>query len=110
MTTLTTCPPAAEPVPILEGAAADEVLARLAKALGHPARVAIVRFLSHQESCCHGDLADLLPLAKSTVSEHLKVLERVGLVRGEIDGPRSCYCIEPAGLKSLKLLVEGLCP
>ncbi len=92
----------------VEGAEADEELATLAKALGHPARVQIVRLLVRREACVCGDIVDELPLAQSTVSQHLKVLKDAGLVRGEIDGPRVCYCVEPRTLRRLKALVGGL--
>jgi ArsR family transcriptional regulator len=100
-----TSAPDARPV---EGDAADEELATLAKALGHPARVQIVRLLVRREACVCGDIVDELPLAQSTVSQHLKVLKDAGLVRGEIDGPRVCYCVEPRTLRRLKALVGGL--
>jgi ArsR family transcriptional regulator, arsenate/arsenite/antimonite-responsive transcriptional repressor len=87
---------------------ADQALAQLAKALGHPVRAAIVRLLAAQETCQYGDLSDRLPLAKSTVSQHLKILREAGLVRVETDGPRVCYCIDPAGLHRLKALVGEL--
>jgi ArsR family transcriptional regulator, arsenate/arsenite/antimonite-responsive transcriptional repressor len=89
-------------------AAADETLARLAKAIGHPVRTGIVRLLAGQETCMYGDLSDRLPLAKSTVSQHLKILREAGLVRVETDGQRVCYCIDPAGLQRLKSLVAEL--
>ena len=92
----------------VEGAEADDELATLAKAVGHPARVQILRLLVRRESCICGDIVDELPLAQSTVSQHLKVLKDVGLVRGEIDGPRVCYCIEPRALRRLKALVGSL--
>jgi ArsR family transcriptional regulator len=92
----------------VEGGAADEELAVLAKALGHPARVQIMRLLVRRDSCICGDIVDELPLAQSTVSQHLKVLKEAGLVRGEIDGPRVCYCVEPRTLRRLKALVGGL--
>ncbi|MFT6397205.1 MAG: ArsR family transcriptional regulator [Bradymonadia bacterium] len=87
---------------------ANEQLARLAKAIGHPARVAIVRLLVRQEGCIVGDIVDELPLAQSTVSQHLKQLKEAGLIRGEIDGPRVCYCVEPGTLALLKTLVGAL--
>lgn len=90
------------------GAEIDESLAVLAKAIGHPVRAGIVRLLAAQDGCQYGDLTDRIPLAKSTLSQHLKVLREAGLVRGEVDGPRVCYCIDPMGLDRLKLLVEGL--
>lgn len=92
----------------VEGPAADEELATLAKALGHPARVQILRLLVRREACICGDIVDELPLAQSTVSQHLKVLKDAGLIRGEIDGPRVCYCIEPRALRRLKSLVGSL--
>ncbi|MRG91017.1 ArsR/SmtB family transcription factor [Polyangium spumosum] len=92
----------------VEGREADEELAALAKAIAHPARVQILRILARKTSCICGDIVDELPLAQSTVSQHLKILKEAGLVRGEVDGPRVCYCIEPAALRRLKALVGGL--
>jgi DNA-binding transcriptional ArsR family regulator len=92
----------------VEGPEADDELALLAKALGHPARVQILRLLVRREACICGDIVDELPLAQSTVSQHLKVLKEAGLVRGDIDGPRVCYCIEPRVLRRLKALVGSL--
>lgn len=103
------CPPAAPapPLPAEEGAA-NELLARLAKALGHPARVAILRKLLREEGCIAGEIVDELPLAQSTVSQHLKQLKQAGLIRGEVDGPRTCYCVEPGAVALLKALVDAL--
>jgi ArsR family transcriptional regulator len=92
----------------VEGPEADEELALLAKAVGHPARVQILRLLVRKETCICGDIVDELPLAQSTVSQHLKVLKDAGLVRGEIDGPRVGYCIEPRTMRRLKSLVGSL--
>jgi ArsR family transcriptional regulator, arsenate/arsenite/antimonite-responsive transcriptional repressor len=92
----------------VEGPDADEELALLTKAVGHPARVQILRLLVRKESCICGDIVDELPLAQSTVSQHLKVLKDAGLVRGEIDGPRVGYCIEPRTMRRLKSLVGSL--
>jgi ArsR family transcriptional regulator len=92
----------------VEGKDADEELADLAKAVGHAARVQILRILARRNTCICGDLVDELPLAQSTVSQHLKVLKDSGLIRGEVDGPRVCYCIEPRTLRRLKALVGGL--
>ncbi len=92
----------------VEGREADDELAALCKAIGHPARVQILRLLARREECICGDIVDELPLAQSTVSQHLKVLKEAGLVRGEIDGPRVCYCLEPRTLRRLKALVGGL--
>ncbi len=68
-------------------------LAELAKAMGHPARVAIVEFLVNHNACVCGDIVEELPLSQSTVSQHLKALKQIGLIDGEIDGPSVCYCI-----------------
>jgi ArsR family transcriptional regulator len=92
----------------VEGDGADEELALLAKAIGHPARVQILRLLVRREACVCGDIVDELPLAQSTVSQHLKVLKEAGLIRGEIDGPRTCYCIEPRAVRRLKALIGSL--
>lgn len=104
------CPPQAGPdfSRPLTGPEADQELAMLAKALGHPARVQILRILARRDTCICGELVDELPLAQSTVSQHLKVLKDAGLIRGEIDGPRTCYCIEPRALERARLLMEGL--
>jgi len=86
----------------------DEDLARLAKAIGHPIRAAILRHLIQNGQCVCGDLVALLPLAQSTVSQHLKVLKTAGLLQGEVDGPRVCYCIDPETVRRLKELVGDL--
>ena len=92
----------------VEGPGADEELAVLAKAVGHPARVQILRLLVRREACICGDIVDELPLAQSTVSQHLKVLKEAGLIRGEIDGPRVGYCVEPRAMRRLKALIGSL--
>lgn len=91
-----------------EGKDADEELANLARAIAHPARVQILRILTRRNACICGDIVEELPLAQSTVSQHLKVLKEAGLIRGEVDGPRVCYCIEPRALRRLRVLVAGL--
>ncbi len=68
-------------------------MADLAKAFAHPARVAILQMLAQKKACVCGDLVDELPLAQATVSQHLKELKRIGIIRGDIDPPRVCYCI-----------------
>ncbi len=88
--------------------AADEELAALAKALAHPARVAILRQLAEEGACVCGRIVSALPLAQATVSQHLKVLKDAGFVQGEIDGPRVCYCLEPKTLKRFRKLVNEL--
>jgi ArsR family transcriptional regulator len=88
----------------------NEELAALAKALGHPARVKIVRYLLAQEegTCICGDICEQIPLAQSTVSQHLKMLKRAGLIQGRVDGPRICYCVNRSRLTRLKVLIESL--
>lgn len=71
----------------------QEQLARYAKALGHPARVAILHFLAQQETCYFGDIHEELPIAKATVSQHLKELKEAGLIQGEVETPKVRYCI-----------------
>lgn len=71
----------------------SEQLARFAKALGHPARVTIMEFLAKQDSCFFGDIHDELPIAKATVSQHLKELKDAGLIQGEIEPPKVRYCV-----------------
>ena len=103
------CPPARPTPPVpAEESEANEHLARLAKALAHPARVAIVRLLVRREGCIVGDIVDELPLAQSTISQHLKQLKDAGLIRGDVDGPRTCYCVEPGTVALFKALVEAL--
>ncbi|MEG1865143.1 MAG: metalloregulator ArsR/SmtB family transcription factor, partial [Alistipes sp.] len=68
-------------------------LARFAKALAHPARITILEFLASQESCFFGDIHDELPIAKATVSQHLKEMKAAGLIQGEIEPPKVRYCI-----------------
>jgi ArsR family transcriptional regulator len=86
----------------------DAELARLAKALAHPARVAILRRLLAHGECVCGEIVSGLPLAQATVSQHLKVLKEAGLIQGEVDGPRVCYCINPKAVKRLQELIGGL--
>ena len=94
-----------KPRPI-EGPAADEELAGLAKAIGHPARVRILRILSQKEAKVCSQIVGELPLAQSTVSEHLRILRQAGLIRSrEEDGPRAGYCINYETLRRLKALV-----
>ena len=87
---------------------ADEELARLAKALGHPLRVAIVRLLARRGECICGQIVEHLPAAQATVSQHLKILKQVGLLHGSVDGPRVCYCLDRDALERIKLLLKKL--
>lgn len=95
-----------EPAPALVNG--NEQIARLAAALGHPARVAIVKLLQERDSCICGEIMEELPLAQSTVSQHLKVLKEAGWIQGEVDGPRMCYCLNPNTLKLFQQLIEML--
>ena len=76
-----------------EEKAIDEKLARFAKAMGHPTRIAILRFLAQQKCCYFGVIHEELPIAKATVSQHLKELREAGLIQGEIEPPKVKYCI-----------------
>ncbi len=71
----------------------EQDLAEFAKALAHPARIAILKVLAQRNECICGEIVEILPLAQSTVSQHLKELKNAGLITGTVDGPRSCYCI-----------------
>lgn len=86
----------------------DKELAAMAKALGHPARVAILRLLIARSECICGEIVDCIPLAQSTISQHLKMMKEAGLIQGEVDGPRICYCVNRKNLIRLKELVAGL--
>jgi ArsR family transcriptional regulator len=97
----------ARPVSLPDDASAAE-LAQLAWAVAHPARVRIVRLLIQREACVCGEIVAELPLAQSTVSQHLKILKESGMVQGEIDGPKVCYCINPEKLAALKELIAAL--
>lgn len=80
----------------------------LCKALGHPARVRILRLLLSVDNCVCGDIVDKLPLAQSTVSQHLKVLKEAGIVEGVIDGPRTCYGVNREVIVEFKGLADTL--
>lgn len=82
----------------------QERLARVAKALGHPVRIAILQMLASQKCCYHGDMSEVLPIAKSTLSQHLKELKEAGLIQGEITSPMVKYCIDRAKWKEAKSL------
>ena len=72
----------------------EQKIAELCKALAHPARIAIINFLIKKKECICSDVVNELPLSQSTVSQHLKELKKSGLIKGDIDGPRVCYCID----------------
>jgi ArsR family transcriptional regulator len=86
----------------------QERFAGFCKALGHPVRVRIVKLLLSVDTCICGDIVERLPLAQSTVSQHLKVLKEAGLVEGTIDGPRTCYCLNREALSEFKSLSDDL--
>jgi len=93
---------------------ADEMqVADTAKALSHPARIKILKMLAEKETCICGEIVESLPLAQATVSQHLKELKRVGLIQGEIEGPRICYCLDPVfiskSFESFKNLFQDIC-
>lgn len=106
------CPPEGQAVDLLaapiEGPAADDELAAFARAIGHPTRVRILRMLGKKEARMCSHIVDELPLAQSTVSEHLRILRGVGLVQANENGPRVSYCIVPSAFKRLKVLLEAM--
>ena len=82
--------------------------AAIAKALGHPARIAILKILAQRETCFCGDITEILPLAQSTVSQHLKALKKAGLITGTVEGVKTCYCLNPDGIRELNQLLSEL--
>ena len=97
----------ASPATLPSDRSADQ-LAKLAWAIAHPTRVQILRLLIGRDACMCGEIVSCLPLAQSTVSQHLKILKESGLIQGEVDGPKVCYCVNEAQLAQLKQLVERL--
>jgi len=86
----------------------QEMASRFAKALGHPTRIEILVFLANQDSCFFGDIHDILPIAKSTVSQHLKELRDAGLIQGEIEAPKVRYCIHKENWEKARKLFANL--
>lgn len=86
----------------------EERLAALAWSVAHPLRIRILRLLAQRETCVCGEIVEEMPVAQSTVSQHLKILKEAGLVQGEIDGPRVCYCVNRESLDELKALIAEL--
>ena len=86
----------------------DNKIAKYAKALAHPARVAILQLLIKKQSCICGDIVDELPLSQSTVSQHLKELKEAGLIKGDIDGVKICYCIDEKEWENAKQYLDSL--
>jgi ArsR family transcriptional regulator, arsenate/arsenite/antimonite-responsive transcriptional repressor len=99
---------AAPAIGVVSGELLEAEVAVLAKALGHPARVRILRLLLGRQSCFCGEIVEQLPLAQATVSQHLKVLRDAGLIRGEIEGPRTCYWADAERLARLHDLVGAV--
>lgn len=85
-----------------------DVFARICKALGHPARVKILKYLKEENRCICGQIVEMLPLAQSTVSQHLKNLKEAGLINGEVEGLCTCYCIDLKILEDFKKMAAGL--
>ncbi|MFH6991450.1 ArsR/SmtB family transcription factor [Flavobacterium sp. FlaQc-48] len=83
-------------------------LAILTKALGHPARIAIIQYLLKVNACICGDIVNELPLSQPTVSQHLKELKNAGLIKGNIEGNAICYCINEVGFKKIKVLFNQI--
>ena len=88
--------------------ATENRIAELAKAIGHPARVAILNCLAKKNGCFCGDLVDELPLSQSTISQHLKALKEAGIIKGNSDGKSTCYCINAATWKETSQLLSSL--
>lgn len=86
----------------------DTWLADIAKALSHPARIRILKILTEMDVCMCGDIVEKLPLSQSTVSQHLKELKRVGLIQGDIEGPKVCYCVNNKTLQKAKKELDKL--
>jgi len=86
----------------------DAKIAELAKALSHPARIEILRTLAHQEMCICGEIVKTLPLAQSTVSQHLNELKKANLIVGEVEGAKSCYCINWKTLNEFAEWIQNL--
>jgi ArsR family transcriptional regulator, arsenate/arsenite/antimonite-responsive transcriptional repressor len=84
------------------------MLAERLKALGHPARLAILRVLAARGTCVCGEVVQVMPRSQATVSQHLKVLKEAGLIHGRIDGKNSCYCLDPEGIAALRAALDAL--
>ena len=82
--------------------------AEFAKAIAHPARIAILEILSRTNACYCGDITEELPLAQSTISQHLKALKKAGIIKGEVEGVKTCYCFDEENLPEFKTIMESL--
>ena len=85
----------------------QQEIAKLAKAVSHPARVAILQYLASQKSCISGDISDEIPLSRTTVSQHLQALKAAGLIQGEVSGVKICYCLNESVMTRFKCLMES---
>ena len=94
--------------PSVDNQKETELFAELCKALGHPARVMIINYLKRIDRCLCGDIVEMLPLAQSTVSQHLKCLKKAGLIKGEVEGPKTCYCLDRTMLKKFTRMAGTL--
>jgi len=98
-------------IPTVDDKTADLVpddFSQICKALGHPARVRIVQYLRKIDRCICQEIVNILPLSQSTVSQHLKILKQSGLIQGEVEGPRTCYCLDLDLLDQFKKTVDSL--
>lgn len=86
----------------------EEALALMCKALAHPARVKLLNYLADYGTCYFGKLTDILPLAPSTISQHVTILKEAGLIEGSADSQRTCYCVKPERLQQLKGMIADL--
>ncbi len=96
-----------DPISIATLSPAKERLAKMLKALGNPIRFQIVEFLARSQTCITNDIVQNTPLAQSTVSQHLKVLSDAGLIKGTVEGPATCYCLNTENLQWLKEQIGG---
>lgn len=97
-----------KPEGVSKASSDDELLAQFAWAFAHPYRVRLVKLLLEKSNCVCGELVELMPISQSTVSQHLKILKESGVIQGEIDGPKVCYCVNKANLARYKELVSKL--
>lgn len=86
----------------------DQRLVRMLKALGNPVRFQIVQILAERRACITGEIVEFTPLSQSTVSQHLKVLREAGLIKGQVDGPATCYCLDQQGIRWLKEQISDI--
>jgi ArsR family transcriptional regulator, arsenate/arsenite/antimonite-responsive transcriptional repressor len=88
----------------------EQRLVKMLKALGNPVRFQIVQILAEKQACITGEIVEFTTLAQSTISQHLKVLSEAGLIRGEIEGPATCYCLDPDGIAWLRAKIGEWLP